>query len=161
MIHHGPRAAGTGSGGRCARLRSDRGSAVIEFIVIAVLVLVPMCYVVLSVMRVQAATFASTQAVREAGRAFSMADTPDAGFAAARMAARLAFEDQGFEDPGEHMRIACAPSACLAPGSTVQVRLDWQVPLPWLPASLATGRAAAVPISARHESAVDVYRASG
>ena len=40
------------------RLRVDRGSAVVEFIVIGVLVLVPISYAVLSIMRVQAAAFA-------------------------------------------------------------------------------------------------------
>ena len=48
---------------------ADRGSAVIEFIVIGVLVLVPLAYISMCVMRVQAATVASSLAVREAGRA--------------------------------------------------------------------------------------------
>ena len=142
-------------------LADESGSAVIEFIVIAVLVLIPMCYVVLSVMRVQAAVFATTQAVREAGRAFTMADTSNAGFAAARMAAELAFTDQGFDSGTEGMRITCSPGACLSPGSNVEVSLDWNVPLPWLPPSLAESRAGSVPIRAVHQSPVDAYRADG
>ena len=130
----------------------------IEFIVVAVLILIPMCYIVLSVMRVQAATYATTQAVREAGRAFSMADSAASGARAARMAAGLAFADQGFDAASPDLRIACSPGECLAPGSNVQVRLDWQVPLPWLPA--AFGTRASVPISAIHEAPVDVYRAN-
>ena len=139
-------------------MAEESGSAVIEFIVVAVLVLIPMCYVVLTVMRVQAATYASTQAVREAGRAFSMADSVGGGVRAARIAADLAFADQGFEGPSSNLRISCTPGECLSPGSNVQVRLDWQVPLPWLPSSFAVDRS--IPISAVHEVPVDVYRAS-
>ena len=66
-----------------ARGIQDRGSAVLEFIVIGVLILVPMAYIVMSVMRVQAASMASTQAVREAARAYATADSVSQGRAAA------------------------------------------------------------------------------
>lgn len=140
--------------------RSDDGSAIIEFVVIGLCVLVPMVYIVVSVMSVHAAAFASTQAVREAGRAFSTAATPAQGRARALAAARIAFEDQGLHLPGGALRVDCADGPCLAPGSAVEVRLTWRVPLPWLPGDWATRVPAAVPITAIQRVPVDDYRGS-
>lgn len=142
---------------RLGAIREDRGSAVLEFIVIGVLVLVPLAYVVISVMTVQAATLASTQAVREAARAFSTADSVSQGNAAAVTAAQVAFEDQGFTLPKDALRIGC-PGGCLEPGSSIDVHLSWGVDLPWLPASLAESRALTVPIEVAHTTPVDSYR---
>ena len=135
---------------------ADEGNAVIEFVIIGVLVLIPMAYLVLCVMRVQAATFASTQAVREAGRAFNSADSVRQGHVSARTAARLAFSDQGFEFPESALRISCPASPCLAAGSVAEVSLNWQVLLPWIPAGLTS--AVSVPIEVHHLAPVDDYR---
>ncbi len=142
---------------RLGAIREERGSAVLEFIVVGVLVLVPLAYVVISVMTVQAATLASTQAVREAARAFSTSDSVSQGNAAAVTAAQVAFEDQGFTLPKDALLIGC-PGGCLEPGSSIDVRLSWGVDLPWLPASLAESRAMTVPIEAVHTAPVDSYR---
>lgn len=135
--------------------RRDDGSAVIEFIVIAVLVLVPLAYGVMSLARVQAASFATTQAVREAGRAFVSADSIAQGQARARTAAQVAFDDQGFVLPADGLRVRCT-GACLDPGGHLTIELDWSVDLPWVPAGL--GGSASVPIHAVHDVPVDVYR---
>ena len=145
---------------RRAFLASDRGSAVTEFLVIGVLVLVPISYIVMSVMRVQAAAFASSQAAREAGRAFVTSESGAHGQQRAEVAARLAFADQGFELPASALRITCGGSDCLAPGGVVSIDLDWAVDLPWIPSSLAGGRSFSVPIRAVHEVPVDAFRVS-
>lgn len=141
-----------------SRLRRDDGSAVVEFVVVAVCMLVPLIYVVTSVASVQSAMFASTQAVREAGRAFSMATGEARGRAAAVAAARLAFADHGLELPADRLTIGCPAGPCLAPGSVVDVELDWDVPLPWLPDFLESR--GSVPISATHRVPIDEYRSS-
>ena len=140
--------------------RSEAGSATIEFIVVGIGVLVPLVYVVLSVMAVQSAAFASTQAVREAGRAFSTATTPAEGRARAGAAARLAFADHGLLLPSGALRIDCTEGACLAPGSAVEVTIDWQVRLPWLPSGLDAAESVSVPITAVQRVPVDDYRSS-
>ena len=137
----------------------DRGSAVLEFIVVGVLVLIPIAYLVLSVMRVQAAAFASTQAVREAARAFATADSVPRAQQRAVAAARLAFVDQGFALPADVLTVSCRPAACLTPGGAIDVVAQWSVPLPWLPATF--GDVAAVPITATHSVPVDTYRGAG
>lgn len=136
----------------------DDGNAIIEFLVIGVLILIPMAYLVICVMQVQAATFAATQAVREAGRAFSSADSLPRANAAAQMAARLAFEDQGLVLPASALHITCAGAPCLTPGGVAEVALAWNLELPWLPASL--GSRASVPISVQHLVPIDDYRVS-
>lgn len=139
------------------RLRSsDEGSAVVEFVVAAVCILVPLVYAVAAIASVQSATFASTQAVREAGRAFSLSASQTAGRAAAVGAARLAFADHGLDLPTDALTISCPSGACLSPGSIVQVDLDWNVPLPWLPDLFDA--TASVPLSATHRVPIDEYR---
>ena len=128
-----------------ARERGDEGSAIIECIVVGA-------------MTIHSAALASTQAVREAGRAFSTASNEVQGRSRAAVAARLAFADQGLTLPPGSLGMACPDGTCLAPGSVIDITLDWRVPLPWLPAS-CSGRAS-VPMSARQRVPVDDYRSS-
>lgn len=143
-----------------ARRSRDEGSAVVEFIVLGVGVLVPIVYLVVSVMSVQEAAFAGTQAVREAGRAFSTAASPREGRDRAEAAARLAFADHGLVVPAGALALACVGGPCLAPGSAVDVSLDWEVPLPWLPPGLTPDGTGGVPIHASHRVPIDDYRSS-
>jgi hypothetical protein len=137
---------------------TDAGSAVLEFIVVGVGLLVPLVYLVLAVGTVQSAVFASSQAVREAGRAFGSAPTPEQGRIRAVTAASLALADHGLVLPRGSLRVACPAQPCLTPGSVVDVTLAWAVPLPWLPTQLSDGAAASIPISATHRVPIDEYR---
>ena len=74
---------------------ADRGSAIIEFHFLGILLLVPLVYILLAVLDVQRTSYGVTQAAREAGRIYVA--TGDEG--AARRAAQVALEDQGVE-PG-------------------------------------------------------------
>lgn len=141
---------------RCRSLLDERGSAVSEFIVIAVLVLIPLAYGVMSIVRVQSASFASAQAVREAGRAFMTSDAVVQANVRAQSAARLALADHGFTLPDGALRIDCGGAPCLSPGSAATVSLQWTVDLPWFPAGF--GQIAAMPITATHHVPVDTYR---
>ena len=132
------------------------GSAILEFLVIGVLVLMPILYVLLTVVRVESAVLASTQAVREAGRAFTMADSESQGRLRALAAARLSLSDQGFDLSPEALRISCRET-CLAPWSSAHIRLDWRVNLPWLPNSLG-GADVGYPITVESEVRIDHYR---
>jgi Flp pilus assembly protein TadG len=131
----------------------------VEFVVVAVLLLVPLVYVVLSVAAVQRTAYAATQAVREAGRAYVTSSTPAAASASARVAARLAMADQGLALPSGALRITCLDGPCLAPGSRVVVELRTAAALPLLPADLS-GAPARVPVVARHVAFVESYRAA-
>lgn len=139
-------------------VRSDRGSALIEFLAIGLGMLVPLAYVILAAAGVQQAVFASTQAVREAGRAFVTSASPLEGRQRAAAAAHLAFDDHGLDFPESALQVGCIGGPCLTPGSTVIVQVQWRVPLPWLPESLAGTSPSLVPIVAEHRVPVDEYR---
>lgn len=142
------------------RGRDDTGSAVIEFVVLVVLVLMPLVYVVIAVMQVQAASYAATQAVREAGRVFAQADSPVQGRQVATAAAALALADQGFAPLNAPLALTCSTAVCLAPGSTVEARISMRVRLPFLPDWLAETTAGSIPVTVTHRTPVDVYRTS-
>ncbi|CAB4660736.1 unannotated protein [freshwater metagenome] len=139
-------------------MNNDAGTAVVEFIFIGVLLLVPILYATLMVMRIEAAAMASTHAVREGARAFMMADTRTQGLQQARLASAAAMSDQGFTLAAGALRIDCS-SRCLEPGTQLRVNLDWRVDLPWLPPPLA-GRVEGFPISAEQSLTIDSYRDS-
>lgn len=139
------------------RMASDDGAAVVEFVVLVVLVIVPIVYVVIAVMQVQSAAYAVTQAARESARAFVQADSVGEARSSARIATRIALEDQGVSITGNELAIACE-GACLAPGTTIRVRVSTRVRLPFLPESLASTTVGAVPVSADHVAVVDDYR---
>lgn len=139
------------------RLRDDQGAAVVEFVVLVVLVIVPIAYAVIAVMSVQSAAYAVTQAARESARAFTQADSLGEARSAARIATRIALDDQGVVARGDELRIDC-DGACLAPGSVIRVSVATRVRLPFLPDSLADSTVGAVPVSAEHVAVVDDYR---
>ena len=138
--------------------RSDIGTAIVEFLVIGVLILVPLLYATLMVVRVEAAAMASTQAVREASRAFMMADAAAQGFRDARVASNLALADQGFKVSDDALKITCS-MRCLTPESQLKVQLTWQVDLPWLPPPFSTF-IDGYPITTEQELTMDTYRDS-
>ena len=135
--------------------RAESGSAIVEFVVLAVLVMVPLAYAVLVVLEVHSATYATVTAAREAGRAYVTADNTSAAAARARAAARIALADQGLPEP--HLRITCLDGACLSPGSAISVEVKTTVPIPLIPHGDGRG---SIPVSAQHTAPVDSYRRS-
>jgi Flp pilus assembly protein TadG len=139
--------------------RDERGSAVVEFSWLALLLMVPLVYAMLGVFDVQRASYGATAAARAAGRAFIIVPaglSEDDARARAFEAARLAMKDQGVELSSDELRITCNP-ACLEPGSTVTVELNTEVPLPLIPGALG-GERPAIHISAVHTEPYGEYR---
>jgi len=132
---------------------SERGSALVEFVFIAVVVFVPLVYIVAGFSAVQRGVFASTAAAREAGRAIATAPDPATGQQRAVRAAQLAVEDQSVDASDVRFAYAPAGGGCdgaggytptLAPGEVFQVCVTVTVRIPLLPdfidANTATGR---------------------
>lgn len=143
--------------GRGRVRRDERGSAVVEFVTLAVLILIPLVYLVLTLARVQAGAYAVSQASREAGRAYVTADTGDDAAARARAAARIAFLDQHFEDEGT-LSLSCDGTPCLRPDGRVETTATVRVPLPLVPAFVRDVVPMSVPVTAAHISTVDRFR---
>jgi hypothetical protein len=139
----------------------DTGSAVVEFVTLGVLMLVPLVYLVITLGRVQAAAFAADGAARSAARAMVRADDEASGRARALAAVRLGLRDQGFDDdPATAGRVACSASPCLSPQGRVSVAVTVRVPLPGLPAVVDRVARTQVTVRAEHVAAVDAFRPS-
>jgi Flp pilus assembly protein TadG len=139
----------------------DDGSAIIEFSILSVVLMIPLVYIVLSVFAVQNAAYAVTAATREAGRAF--ATTPPGGDPQSRAlaAARIAMADHGLDLAPDQLRIvACSANPCLTPGASVTFRVDLDVALPFVPAVLGTSPAS-IGVDASHVALLDRYRLAG
>ena len=116
------------------RRRSESGTVLVEVTWLAILLLVPLVYVVLCVFAVQRSAFAATAAARAAGRAYVTAPSLADAEARAQAAGEVALADQGVDGAGTTMSVGCRPAgACLSPGSVVHVEVRAQVPLPLLP----------------------------
>lgn len=142
---------------RTGGVRDEKGAAVVEFIALAVLMLIPLIYLVMMMARLQAGSFAVSQAAREAGRAFVTAESGDDAAGRAQSAARIAFLDHSFDTKGS-LSISCDGSPCLRPDGRVETTATVRVPLPLIPAFAREVIPTSVPVSATHLSTVDRFR---
>lgn len=163
----GDRRPGAGSAARPgvaaeARTRSEEGSAVVEFLALTLVLLLPVLYLVLVLGRVQAATFAAEGAAREAARSYVRADDTALGQQRALASVGLALRDQGFDDvdPAGALTLTCSSSPCLASGSDVATAVEVDVALPFVPPFVQSVVPLSVPVVGHHVAAVDTFRAS-
>lgn len=140
-------------------LRSERGSAIVEFIVIGVGVVIPLAYLIVAIASVLGAQAAAQHAVREAGRVFVRDTAIQTGEWRARQAVGVAFADRGLELPDHALAIECGSGRCLEPGGDVRVTVDWDMPLPWMPPGLDS--LVSIPIRAGSQFTVDEFRPAG
>ncbi|WP_404381534.1 pilus assembly protein [Knoellia locipacati] len=138
-------------------MRGEEGSAIVEFVFLGVLMMVPLVYLVMSLARVQAGSYAVTTAAREAGRAFVTAAAGEDAAARARAASEVAFGDQGFGGMGS-LDITCSTSPCLTPDARVETTTRVTVPLPLIPAFARDVVPLEIPLTASHLSTVDRFR---
>ena len=138
---------------RCRLGSGERGSALVEFVFVALVVFVPLVYVVAGFSAVQRGVFASTAAAREAGRALATAPDVATGLARAQRAAQLAVADQSVDATDVRLAYAPAGAGCgaagaytpaLVPGEEFSVCATVTVWIPLLPefvdATTATGQ---------------------
>lgn len=114
----------------------ESGTAIVEFAWLAILLLIPLVWVVLSVFEVQRGAFAVDAAARSAGRAYSLAPNEAIARERAESVVALVLADQGAEGMRARVRISCTPfpDDCLVGTSTIRVRVESSVDLPWVPA---------------------------
>ncbi len=124
------------------RRRDERGSAVVEFAWLGVLLLVPVIWLVVSVFDVQRGAFATETAARSAARAYALAPSDARGEQAAREAARLALADQGVTGVPITVDVSCRPYPrnCHSGTSVITVSVRTRVVLPLMPEFLGGDR---------------------
>jgi hypothetical protein len=139
------------------RLRSEDGSAIVEFVWLAVLLMIPLVYVVLAALSVQRSAFASTAAARDAARAYATAGSDEEGEQRAETAVALAMRDQGVSWSPQGRVIECG-DCTFAPGSVFNVDIRTTVALPFVPGWLCGDRCiAGIPVSAHHRERIDCF----
>ena len=126
-----------------SRERDETGSALVELSWLAIILLVPLIWIVLSVFQVQQGAFATSAAARAAGRAYALAPDDATGEARARAVVRQVLADQG--TPGQRARVVVtcdAPTgSCHVGTAVITVRVDSGVALPFFPTILGGGTA--------------------
>jgi len=140
------------------RARDEAGTALIEFVWLAILLIVPLLYIVLAAFDTQRAAYAASAAARSAGRAFLTAPDQASGYARAEAAVRLAYGDQRLEDVPA-VRITCRPDPrdCLSPGSVVRAEVHSSVALPLMPAALGSNTPT-IRVDSEHEAPYGTFR---
>jgi Flp pilus assembly protein TadG len=141
-----------------ARMRSDGGTALVEFFWLGVLLLVPLVYAILFAFDLQRASFAVTEATRSAGRAFVTTPDADVADASARAvaAAEMTFADHGVAASTYTIDAPeCRDSGCFAAGGTVRITVHVKVQLPLLPTFGIAG--GVVPVTGIHDEVFDSY----
>ena len=107
----------------------ERGSAIVEFIFLAVLLMVPVAYLILTVGQVQGGAYAVVGAADQAAKVFVLHKDLPAAQQAAEQAVQLAVEDMGFDAANAELSISC-DGGCFTVGATVKARVELRVELP-------------------------------
>lgn len=139
--------------------RDEEGTATIEFVVLAVLTMVPLVYLIVTLGQVQAGAYAVSAAARESGRVFVTAPDEATATARAGAAAELAFGNLGFTSGTSH-RIECTASPCLTPGASVVTSTEVRVPLPLIPSAARGVIPLEITLTGHDVSPVDRFRAA-
>ncbi|MEO7261764.1 MAG: hypothetical protein ABI047_10990 [Jatrophihabitantaceae bacterium] len=145
------------------RRSGERASAIIEFIFVAVLVLVPLIYLIVAVAVVQRSRLATTNAARDVGRAIATSDTAGQAEVRAQAALRAALHGQGLTPAEVELRYVAAGADCqgpatapsLTPASVFAICVIRHQPLPAIP-TLLSGRG--VTVIGRYLVHVDDFR---
>ena len=140
---------------RCLSSQDESGSALIEAVFGTLFLIVPLLWIALALLRVEAASYAVRSAAREASRTMVTADSSAAGRARAHAAALIAFDDQ--HAPRGRVTLTCSATPCLTPDATVTARAATDVPLPFVPGWLASATGARVQVYASHAETVERY----
>jgi Flp pilus assembly protein TadG len=129
----------------------ENGSATVEFVLLAALLLVPVVYFLILTSQIQAAAYASLAAADQAAKA--MVAAPDEAEAARRAdrVVALTLGDYGLAPATHRASISCTSTPCLEPGSSVAVEVAIRVPVPLLPQGLGWDAAVATVTSSSQQ----------
>ncbi|WP_233542693.1 hypothetical protein [Kocuria tytonis] len=100
---------------------------------LGLLLLVPIIYLVVTVARVQAGSFAVVAAAEQAGQAVSVLEAKDLDRTGVHAAAAVAAQDHGFAPQELSVTVSCSDGSCEAPGAVATVHASLAVDLPGMP----------------------------
>lgn len=131
----------------------EDGSATVEYIAVAVVLMVPIAYAVIAFTQIQSAKFGVVGAAQQAARAYVNANSDYLGRYAAVRAAAIAGRNHGLLIGAGEVTVSCSETNCLTPGTEVTVDVTSSVQIPYAP---MIGR---LPLHAQAVMTVDAYRA--
>lgn len=134
----------------------EEGSAVLEFVFLGLLLLVPVVYLILTAGQLQAGSFAAVGAADQAAKVYVAAESAGQADSQARQAALLVLSDFGFDHSAAVIGIRCS-AECLTPGSSVTVDVLLTVPLP-LTATMAGPGVSAATVDSTATQLVERFR---
>lgn len=139
--------------GPASCLRREDGSALIEFVVLAAVLLVPAMYLVLALGSVQSAVFAVDTLARDAARIHA---TDDPAAAAQRVQRQTALTQEDYSlAVSPTVDVRCSADPCATPGGTVEAVVAVPVPIPGF--GPLGGSNGPVEVSSSHVVQVDQY----
>src|SRR6478752_7581365 len=97
----------------------EQGNAVVEFVFLSLLLMVPLVYFIITVGQIQGGSFAVVGAADQAAKVYVAQPDAARARAAAEQAVLLALADYGQPADNARMDMSCVPADCLAPGSAV------------------------------------------
>lgn len=127
----------------------DTGSATIEYIGVALALMVPVATFIIGFAHVQSAHYGVVGAAQQAARAYVNGSSDFLGRYAAVRAAAIAGRNHGLIITSDQVAITCGVANCLTPGTRVTVDVRSSVHLP----------VGTVPLHAHSVMTVDAYRA--
>ena len=147
----------------------ETGSAMVEFVFLSILLLVPLVYLVVTLARIQAGAFAAESAAHDAARASVVTGVEsreqgasnevamEHGAERARAAVSVALENFGFKADDSELTFAC-DARCLEQGSNVTADVTVTVALPGIPGFVSSAIPLGVEVSASARAPVDSVR---
>ena len=141
------------------KTRPDAGRASIEFLVFAIVVFVPLVFVIQSLWLIQASAIATEQAARDAVRVFVQHTNTSAASNASQTIATHVAREHGVTSPLRLQR-SCQPTHCLAPGALVTIRVTTEVTL-WQVPVFSGAWPVSVPVGAEASARVSTYGGGG
>jgi Flp pilus assembly protein TadG len=111
----------------------EQGSAVVEFTFLALLLMVPLVYFIITVGQIQGGSFAVVGAADQAAKVYVAQPDTSSAQAAAEQAVAIALADFGHRPEEATVAISCDPADCQAAGAVVTASVRLAVPLPFVP----------------------------
>ncbi|MDO5025979.1 MAG: hypothetical protein Q4E03_05640 [Trueperella sp.] len=108
---------------------AEPGNAIVEFIGVMVVIIVPALGLLAILATIVSAQFALQGAARESARVFVRANTVAEANSSATAAAKTSWEDRGFTE-ALAVTYACSDPSCLVPNATVTATVSAQIELP-------------------------------
>lgn len=112
---------------------ADEGSAVVEFSVLSVILLVPIVIFVVVLAQAQAASFAAVAAAQQGSQIMAHVPADQLNLYDVQAAAEVPALDQGLSADEVEIHIVCSDGTCQEPGATATVTAATTVHLPRIP----------------------------